>query len=141
MSTVRWLVDLHRRHPGRLLLASSAVFLPLMPVRLLAVDARAFAAAIALSVAGHLALAAILHARREQLGLRPFTGGVTALVIGLPLLTMVEIVAGRGFEAVVGTSSIAVTLGGTLPSILVGPAWAGLVAGLVATRTTSRRAT
>ena len=58
MSTVRWLVDLHRRHPG-LLLAASAVFLPLMPVRLLLVDARAFAAAIALSVAGHLVLAAI----------------------------------------------------------------------------------
>ena len=60
MSTVRWLLDLHRRHPGRLLLAASAVFVPLMPVRLLLVDARAFGAAIALTVAGHLLLAAIL---------------------------------------------------------------------------------
>jgi hypothetical protein len=57
-------------------------------------------------------------------------------VIGLPLLTAFETVAGRGFEAVAGTSSIAVTLGGALPSILVGPAWAGLVAA----RATSRRA-
>ena len=66
---------------------------------------------------------------------------MTALVIGLPLLTAIEIVAGRGFEAVAGTSSMAVTLGGTLPSILVGPAWAGLVAGLVGARATSRGAT
>ena len=66
---------------------------------------------------------------------------MTALVIGLPLLTVFEIVAGRGFEAVAGTSPIAVTLGGTLPSILAGPAWAGLVAGLLAARATSRGAT
>lgn len=122
------LLQPYRRHPGLLLALSAAVFVPLNLARYPLVEARVFAAALGLTLAGHLLLAALLHRFRDRLALPPPARRPVALVVAaLAALIGLEIVAGRLVELVAGTEAFGVTLGGFLPSLVIGPAFALLV--------------
>ena len=116
------MIELYRRRPGLLLGAALAVFVPLNAVRYVAIDARWYPVAIALTLAGHVALVPIL---RRRVAVDPV--GVTTAIVGLVAITGLEVVAGLGVEAVVGRSTFGIMFGGFLPSVLLGPAWALLV--------------
>ncbi len=125
------MIELHRRRPGVLLGVALAVFVPLQVPRYPLIDARWFPVALALTLVGHLALVAILS-RRPDLDVAPIRPGVAAL--GLVVVTGLQIVVGQAVEAVVGESAFGIMLGGFVPSVLLGPAWALLVIGALAAR-------
>lgn len=123
------MIELYRRRPGLLLGAALAVFVPLNAVRYVAIDAGWFPVAIALTLAGHVALVPIL---RGRIAVDPVHPGIVAA--GLVAITGLEIVAGLAVEAVVGRSTFGIMFGGFLPSVLLAPAWALLVVGALAAR-------
>ena len=118
----------YREHPGLLLALSAAVFVPLTAARYPLVEARIFAAALAITLVGHLLLAAVLHRFRAGLGLSvPVDRPIAVVAAVLLVLVGLEIVAGRLVELVAGREAFGVTLGGFLPSLVIGPLFALLV--------------
>jgi hypothetical protein len=125
------MIELYRRRPGLLLGTALAVFVPLNAVRYPFIDARWYPVALTLTLVGHLALVAILR-RRPDLDVAPIRPRLAAL--GLVVVTGLQVVLGQAVEAVVGMSTFGIMLGGFVPSVLLGPAWALLVIGALAAR-------
>jgi hypothetical protein len=125
------MIELYRRRPGLLLGTALAVFVPLNAVRYPLIDARWYPVALTLTLVGHLALVAILR-RRPDLDVAPIRPRLAAL--GLVVVTGLQVVLGQAVEAVVGMSTFGIMLGGFVPSVLLGPAWALLVIGALAAR-------
>ncbi len=121
---LRLALSVHRHHPSALFGWAALVFLPLNAARLPLIESRLFAAAIALTLVGHLILTAVYGVRRHTLDVPPMRGGPLVLAGWLVLVTVLQIVAGQGVEAVVGQSAFGIMLGGLLPAVLLGPAWA-----------------
>ncbi len=137
MNPLGRLAALHRRLPGPLFGTALAIFLPLQPPRYLAVDARWYPVALGLTFVGHLALAWALR-RRADLTVPPVQPAVAAL--GILAVVGLQIVGGLAVEAVVGRSTFGIVLGGFVPSVLLGPAWALLLVGAVGARRARREA-
>ncbi len=125
------MIELYRRHPGVLLGTALVIFVPLNVVRYPLVDARWYPVALTLTLVGHLALVAVLR-RVPGLDVAPIRPGVA--VVGLVVVTGLQIAVGLAVEAVVGRSTFGITFGGFVPSVLLGPAWALLVLGGLAGR-------
>ena len=130
----RRVAELYRTRPGLLLGTALAVFAPLQVPRYLAIDARWYAVAIGLTVVGHLVLAWALArglGRRDDVA-APLHPAVAAL--GIVAVTGLQIALGLTMDAVLGLSTPTMTLGGFVPSVLLGPVWALLLVGAVGAR-------
>ena len=126
-------LGVYRRYPALLLGTAFLVFAPLAVPRFLAVDAGRFPLAIGLTFLGHVVVAFLLWRRRASLGVRSTTPGAL-VAAGLLATTGLEIIAGRGIDMLLGPSTLVITLGGTVPSIVLGPVWALLVVGFAERR-------
>lgn len=128
------MITVYRRNAGPFLLAALAVFLPLQFARYPLIGARWFPVAIALTFLGHVALVAVLRRllRRDREEVPRI--GLPAAALGLVGVLAFEIVGGLAVEAVVGRSTFGITLGGFLPSVLLGPLWALVVLGALEKR-------
>lgn len=137
MNAVSRTVALYRSRPGLLFGTALAIFIPLQPPRYLAVDARWYPVALGLTFIGHLALAWALG-RRADLTVPSVHPAVAAL--GILAVVGLQVVGGLAVEAVVGRSTSGIVLGGFVPSVLLGPAWALLLVGALGARRPRREA-
>ena len=127
-------VEVYRRRPGTLFGWALAVVRPRSVPRYLAIDARVIAVALGLTLVGHLTLAAIYWRHRQRRGRAPADRRRSSVAGRALELTAVQIPLGLAVEAVIGRSAFGITVGGLLPSLLLAPAWALLVAGWLLTR-------
>ncbi len=137
MNALGRLAALHRSRPGLLFGTALALFVPLQLPRYLAIDVRWYPVALGLTFAGHLALAWALG-RRADLAVPRMRPAVAAL--GLVAVGGLQIAVGLAVEAVVGRSTSGIALGGFVPSVLLGPAWALLLVGALGARRARRDA-
>ncbi len=137
MNAAGRLAELHQSRPGLLFGTALAIFTPLQLPRYLAIDARWYPVALGLTLVGHLALAWALG-RRADLAVPPVKPAVAAL--GIVAVVGLQVVGGLAVEAVVGRSTSGIALGGFVPSVLLGPAWALLLVGALGARRARRDA-